>query len=300
MLARTAVPDVRRRGRRVAAGEQVVALDSAGYGAVVIDKSITIAGPPGVQASITASSGHGVSIGAAASDRVVLRGLDIITTGTAVDGILVLSAGDVVIEDCQISGTADYGIGFVGPGRLTISRSRVQAAFNQTAIGVFGSAGEARFVLEDSRVEADGNGGGTALIAVDTVNGTVRDSQMLGSPNRGSYGVRLQGSSGKPATVTVQRSLVSGHAYGVYTDGQTVAFAANASVVNSDISHNQFAIQATNGGTIALSSSHIGHSEFGTTATGGSILFTDGRNFFGYNFADLNGTTTLVGPLGLR
>ena len=282
-----------------AAGGEVVALDSAGYGAVTINKAITIAGPPGVQASITASSGSGVSIGAGASDRVVLRGLDIITMGTAVNGIAVSAAGDVVIEDCLISGTADYGIGYVGPGRLTISRSRIQAAFNQTAIGIFGGAGEARFALEDSRVEADGNGSGTALIAVDTVNGTIRDSQLLGSPSRGSYGVRLQGSSGKQAAVTIQRSLVSGHAYGVYADAQSAGFVANASVVNSDVSHNQFGIWATSAGTIALSGTHVGHNDIGATATSAGVVFTDGRNFFGYNLMDLNLSTTLFGPVGV-
>ena len=40
---------------------------------------------------------------------------------------------------------------------------------------------------------------------------------------------------------------------------------------------------------------------FGVTITGGGgPVYTDGRNWFAYNFADLNGITTLLGPAGLR
>jgi len=281
-----------------AAGGEVVVLDTAGYGVVAIDKAITIAGPPGVQASITASTGIGIYVLAGAADRVVLRGLDIITSGSATYGIEILSAADVVIEDCLVSGTATYGVGYAGTGRLTISRSRIQAAPGKTGIGVVGSGGEARFVLEDSRVEVAGSA--EAVLIVDTVAGTVRDSKLLGAPGDASYGVRLQGSSGKVPTVSVQRTLVSGHAYAVYVDGQGAAFGANATVLSSELSQSEFAVSAVSGGTVALSGSNIVHSQFGVTATGGGAVFTDGRNFFGYNTQDLNGTTTLAGPVGLR
>ena len=42
------------------------------------------------------------------------------------------------------------------------------------------------------------------------------------------------------------------------------------------------------------------HNSFGATADATSFIFTDGRNFFGYNVSDLNGTTTLFGPIGIR
>jgi len=281
-------------------GGEVVALDSAGYGTVTISGAITLAGPPGVQASITASVGRAVTVGAGASDRVVLRGLDISTTGTATDGIEVLSAGEVVIEDCDISGVADYGIGFVGPGQLTVSRTRVSASFNNIALGVFGSSGPARFVLEDSRLQVSGNGGGHAILAVDMVTGIIRNSALLGTQSLGTYGVRVQGSAGKPVSIAVQKSLVASHAYGIYADGNSVSFGASVSLADSDISQNEFALQATSGGTIAVAASQVTHNSFGATADATSFIFTDGRNFFGYNVSDLNGTTTLFGPIGIR
>lgn len=48
-------------------------------------------------------------------------------------------------------------------------------------------------------------------------------------------------------------------------------------------------------------SSRIAHNQFGVTITGGGgPVYTDGRNWFGYNFADLNGAISLSGPAGLR
>ncbi|MEO8677141.1 MAG: hypothetical protein ABI569_16315 [Casimicrobiaceae bacterium] len=133
----------------------------------------------------------------------------------------------------------------------------------------------------------------------DNVNGTIRNSSVLGASGA-SYGVRAQGSSGNTTVVAIQNSLVSGHAYGVYSDGQSLAFGASMSVVDTNVSQNEFALQATNGGTIALANSRVTHNQFGATVGAASFIFTDGRNFFGYNLADLNGSSTLFGPIGIR
>ena len=47
-------------------GGEIVALDAAGYGAVNINKSVTIVANPGFYAGITASSGTAVTINTAA------------------------------------------------------------------------------------------------------------------------------------------------------------------------------------------------------------------------------------------
>src|SRR5450755_1642291 len=64
----------------VDSGGEVVALDAAGYGAVTITKSVTIAANPGFYAGISASSGSAVTI-ATASVNVTLRGLNINSVG---------------------------------------------------------------------------------------------------------------------------------------------------------------------------------------------------------------------------
>src|SRR5437588_3023774 len=60
---------------QTAAGGEVIALDSGGYGPVNIGSSISLIAPPGVYAGITAFSGDAITIAAGASDVVTLRGL---------------------------------------------------------------------------------------------------------------------------------------------------------------------------------------------------------------------------------
>ena len=58
------------------AGGEVVVLDSAGYGAVTINKSISIIAPPGVYAGVSVLSGNGITVNAPGA-TVALRGLSI-------------------------------------------------------------------------------------------------------------------------------------------------------------------------------------------------------------------------------
>jgi hypothetical protein len=92
---------------KTAVGGVISALDSAGFGAVTITKSITLDGT-GTQASILALSTNGVVINAAGID-VVLRNIDI--TGTlpaagcgGINGVNVLAASSVRLDGVAISG----------------------------------------------------------------------------------------------------------------------------------------------------------------------------------------------------
>jgi hypothetical protein len=75
---------------------EIIVLDSAGYGAVTITKSVSIIAPPGVYAGISVFSGNGVTIDSP-SAKVVLRGLSINGQGGNV-GIFVRAASAVSIE----------------------------------------------------------------------------------------------------------------------------------------------------------------------------------------------------------
>src|SRR5260370_33559050 len=59
----------------VGSGGEVIVLDSAGYGAFQINKSVTVTVPPGVYAGISVFSGDGISINAGSTDVVILRGV---------------------------------------------------------------------------------------------------------------------------------------------------------------------------------------------------------------------------------
>src|ERR1700686_824410 len=81
------------------AGGEIAVLDSAGYGAVTITKSISIVNPGGVEAGITVPSG-GIAITINASGAIVaLRGLTLEGAATGSDGILVNSGGSLNVRD---------------------------------------------------------------------------------------------------------------------------------------------------------------------------------------------------------
>lgn len=86
---------------KTAAGGVINTLDGGGFGAVTITKSITIESE-GQVAGILSAGANGVIINAANTDRVVLRNLRINGAGNGLDGIRILNAAEVSIEDSVI------------------------------------------------------------------------------------------------------------------------------------------------------------------------------------------------------
>lgn len=95
---------------KTATAGEINILDPAGYGAVTITKSITIDGN-GSFGSILASGVNGIVINAPAG-TVTLRHLFINGTGTVpgTNGIRIVSAKKVIIEDCFISNFSQKGV----------------------------------------------------------------------------------------------------------------------------------------------------------------------------------------------
>jgi hypothetical protein len=120
---------------KTAAQGEINALDPAGFGAVTITKSITLSGI-GVEAGILVSTTNGISINAAATDLIILKGLDIEGMGSwsggSLSGVNILSAKNVLIEDCIINGFIANGFGFgvnvaaaVNPVNVIVHNSRI-------------------------------------------------------------------------------------------------------------------------------------------------------------------------------
>ena len=90
----------------VAPGGQIVVLDTSGYGALTITKSISITVPPGVNGfvTITDPNASGIIINAGASDVVSLRGLIVEGGGSGSfgNGIVANTVGSLAIEDCTV------------------------------------------------------------------------------------------------------------------------------------------------------------------------------------------------------
>ncbi|MEP7069733.1 MAG: right-handed parallel beta-helix repeat-containing protein [Usitatibacter sp.] len=245
-------------------GGELLALDAAGYGPVVITKSVTITANPGVYAGIAASSGNAVTITGTGID-VILRYLSINSLG-ADKGIAMTAGASLTVENCVIS------------------------AFNLN--GVFVSAPALVRIL-DSKVIGGVDGlyvqGGAAL---DVTRSTFRGSQQAG--------VHVNGSIAGPTTNgTVIDSVSTGNAVGFLAFADTAGGNARLAVTRSAASNNTYGVWVynTNGGTAraTVSGSIVTNNNEGlrngVTPNAGT-LESQGNNTVSQNVLNTNGTIT--------
>jgi len=162
------------------AGGEIEAIDAAGYGTVIITKSITIDGT-GVFAGVAAVSGSGITITntpGSISDTlkvVRLRGLSINGLGTGQSGINVKTTAKVSIEDCVIDGFAEAGITCTA-GSVFVRNTTIR----NNKYGVSATAGQV--ALNDVFINYNSTGlGGTAGLIV-TYNNVVLWGNTNGDP----------------------------------------------------------------------------------------------------------------------
>jgi hypothetical protein len=171
---------------KTAAKGEINVLDPGGFGAVTITKSIQISSE-GFEAGVLASGTNGIVINAASNDAVVLRGLDINGAGTGLNGIRILSAAQVLVENTQIRGFTQNGIDVQTTTNSLVNVLNTVISNNPGGINVLaGGAGVDFVVVNDSQlvgnssfdVKADGansriilnksmlNGGPSDVVAV--------------------------------------------------------------------------------------------------------------------------------------
>jgi hypothetical protein len=184
----------------VAAGGEVVALDSAGYGAMSISKSVSVIVPPGVHAGLSPAAGIPlpgypgesgvVLIDIANTDVVVLRGLNLNRQGNVNMGIAWVSnqGGTVHVESTIANGFPQEGV-FIqaATGTLYIKDSELRG----NNVGLWARGDRGRMTIFADHLRAEGNTF-AGLAAEGDVRADVRDSLIVGN----LYGVWMSGSSG--------------------------------------------------------------------------------------------------------
>lgn len=137
---------------QVADGGEVVALDSAGYGPVTINKQVSLVAPQGVHAAIAPTSTAAITVLAQGDDHIIIRNLFLNSqgAGTGIDGHTV---GALYVERSVISGFTSYGILFEAVNvnaRLYLSDTTLRK--NGTAgVNVRGDAAGARAMINSTR-----------------------------------------------------------------------------------------------------------------------------------------------------
>ncbi|MBV9126537.1 MAG: hypothetical protein JO117_00465 [Verrucomicrobia bacterium] len=243
----------------LAAGGEVVALDTAGYGALAIAKSVTITCPPGVTGliSVSASGATAITVNAGANDIVALRGLTIENTGGssgASYGINVANVGTLNVSDCVIQGFTFIGVNFTSssPASLFMTRCKLRNCSNNALVaGVNGVALTTTF--EGCQFESCGEGITTYFSTKVMAHDCVAARNYTGfSVSNGASGVLLActaannkntGVNGAGGTLTLQGCAIFNNPTGV-----DAGVSGQISLLNCSISSNNVGINADGGG----------------------------------------------------
>jgi hypothetical protein len=167
---------------KTAAGGEISVLDSGGFGAVTITKSISIVAE-GSEGSILAPGTNGIIVNAGPTDVVNLQGLSLEGAGTGLNGIRFLGGGTLHVRNCVIRGfRASTGFAIdveaPGPSRIFVSDSTLAANLGGILVRPGGALQIAAFL---DRVRIEGNAG--AGVAADGEGAVVRISNSTVTHN---------------------------------------------------------------------------------------------------------------------
>jgi len=222
---------------------EIDTLDPGGFGGVTITKSITIDGTSGI-AGVLVSGTNGIIVNASSSSVVILRNLDLNGVGTGTNGIFIVGAGDVRIENCKIYGFGQGVYDNRPSGRLAVKDS-VISNNTQTGVIVFNAAASSVAVNLDG-VQMHGNGNGGLAI---------------------THG----------ASAVVSNSSATSNAHGFYADsGSVIDLQHSVAFANSGTG-----INAQTGASIRLYDSTVSNNGTGLSMMGGTILSFGSNRIYG-------------------
>ena len=249
----------------VDAGGEIVALDTAGYGTVVITKSVTILGNPGVVASISVASGIGVDI-ATPGVNVVLRNVNINGVGGST-GVNMVAGNSLTLENCVIANLS--------------SGVYVAAAANVRIVNSVMRGNSIRGAFIGNSATAD-----------------VVNSQFTGNAG---FGLHVESGAGGTTRASVSDSVASGNDTGFFL----WAYAGNArmALIRSTAANNSFAgfsSQAdgvANFAVMTVGSSMSTGNYIGFSNLGNSTFESLGNNIVRQNTYTTTGTITATSGL---
>jgi hypothetical protein len=245
---------------KTAAGGQISGIDGGGFGAVTINKSLTIdlrrIWEPGVLTNVS----NGITVNAAATDRVKILGLNINGLNSNFHGIRILQARSVKISDVHIFGFNRNGISVENANALTRVVVRNSTINDNGGNGVLVApqgANAARVTLRDNNIDDNGCG--------------VTASRVGADP---AFNFAVNCGTGGAATAT---PVINAFGNAI-SDSERQAFFANGSTATIRIGRNDVtgsnsapAIQAINSGSIlTFNNNFVAGNPGGNGATTGS------------------------------
>ena len=249
---------------KTSSGGEVIALDSAGYGPVVITQPVSIIAPAGVYAGISVFTGTGVVVNPVVG-KVTLRGLTINALGgtTGID----YQTGDALFLDrVVVSGFPTAGLNTLAAATGTVQIH--DSVFRGNGIGAsFGTTGGTTAVLKVfvNGSNFDGNATGVRFNG-SSAQGEIRSTTLSG----GSVGAAVMPSIGGAVTrVDFVESTITKNTTGIQAQAPTAT--ANVGVSSTMISGNGTGVTSALGGNVFLTDATITRNATGLQGAGGTI-----------------------------
>jgi hypothetical protein len=174
---------------------EINVLDPGGFGGVTITKSITIRSDH-IEAGVLVSGTNAIVINAAATDTIVLEGLDIEGLGTGLNGVNILAGKSVYVIRCAIRNFSQNGVNMASStagARVFIRDSIINinaGGVNVQGNGV-GNIASIFNTLIDSNTSfaVQANGAGNILGVVNSIlNGSPTGINLLNGATAVSFG----------------------------------------------------------------------------------------------------------------
>jgi hypothetical protein len=209
---------------KTATNGEINCLDPGGFGAVTITKSITIDCTTDF-GSILASSVNGIVINITlATDTaksVRLRGLAINGASTGLNGIRVISANRLVVEDTVIDGFTTHGISLENSAttvRAVIRNSSIRNNVGNGINGFFTGTGSGQIFINGTNLSGNN-------IGVNMSNGS---SGMLSDSHITANTTGVQTAAG--VTYRISGNVISGNTTGVSPSGGSLISLGNNTI----------------------------------------------------------------------
>ncbi|HEX8062965.1 MAG TPA: hypothetical protein VF535_07090 [Allosphingosinicella sp.] len=255
---------------KTAAGGEIKCLDPGGFGAVSINKSMTISCPYTEGGAL--AGGNGITIndstGPAPNTSVVfLRGLDIFGVNPPSNGVRFITGAALTIEDSTIrrfNAASSFGVSIAPTtANVKVYMNNVTVADNGSGgtgggIGIIPAVGgSVSAYLNNVRVQNNANNG----LRVDSTNGavgvTIDNSNFVGN----GVGISTNGVTNNMRMMLVRSTVAYNNGFGILNNGATATMRVGDTTITGNVTG-----LATAGGASTIS--FLTNRLFGNPTTG--------------------------------
>jgi hypothetical protein len=270
---------------KTAAGGEINCIDPGGFGALTITKALTI-DCSNTEASVLVAGTSGITISAAATDVVTLRGIEIVGTQVtpAINGINFLTGAALHVEKCVI--------------RQFLAQGPFPAGFGIQ----FGPSGASELYVTDTVLTNNGAGStGGALNVRPTGSGSAKATLNNVYANNNITGVTADnGTTSGSVFITVHNSISSGNTLAGFSAVAGTGSGSAIITLDRSASVNNGTGLSASGANAEMSvggSSIIGNATTGLSSSVGSLgIHSYGTNQLSNNTVDGAFTPPLIGP----